>query len=151
MTPNEVHQRQFEHLWRVLWSADFNRDVRKDHKLLDGGVSTSFEVCLCRRPSYSAKCGPALACTAPILCKMSCDRIAPPAGPGAVGIMKQRTGLFCCWGCSALRDECLPALSSDPLRGGKQMQPIYLKPRRSCRSRPGAPDPSREQRRERNK
>lgn len=63
------------------------------------------------------------------------EQLAPQQVPERWGLWS-RGRLFCCWGCSALKDERLSAVSSDPLRGGKQMQPIYLKPRRWYRSRP---------------
>lgn len=112
-------------------------ETRRQERWQTAGLQLNEDLrCRARRPSCA---------------KGIVKQLAPPAGPGAVGVRKQRTDLFCCWGCSALTDECLSALSSDPLRGGKQMQPIYLKPRRSRRSRPGAADPSWGQRRERNK
>lgn len=46
----------------------------------------------------------------------------------AIRIMKRRTYLFCCQGSSTFEDEYLSAVSSDPLRGGKQIPAIYLIP-----------------------
>lgn len=46
----------------------------------------------------------------------------------AIRIMEWRTYLFCCRGSPTLEDEYLSAVSSDPLRGGKQIPAIYLIP-----------------------
>lgn len=46
----------------------------------------------------------------------------------AIRIIEQSTHLFYCRGSSTLEDEYLSAVSSDPLRGGKQMPAIYLIP-----------------------
>ena len=46
----------------------------------------------------------------------------------AIRIMERKTYLFCCRGSPTLEDEYLSAVSSDPLRGGKQIPAIYLIP-----------------------
>lgn len=52
----------------------------------------------------------------------------PTARLDAIRIMRQRTFLFCCRGSSTFGDEYLSAVSSYPLRGGKQILAIYLIP-----------------------
>lgn len=129
MTPNKVPQRQFERLWRFLWLESASCSAAGESG--PTFVSADFP----SRPHASYSGNPC--------CRAGCPSCAsiPPPQQGLVwedceadDRLVLLLGLFC------FQTECLSAAASPPLRGGKQMQPIYLKPLRSCCCRPrGSP------------